>query len=277
MNPFIKSLLRYMVRAARPHLKATGLLQLSGVNEKSAVLWTPAAQRVLVLAPHMDDETIGCGGTLALHAAHKASITVIFLTDGRNGGGGIGALSGAARLQKQVELAAIRKVEARAALKELGVEDMRCLDLCDGQLSQNVAAAAGSLRTILAQLKPQIVYLPMFVEEHPDHRAANSVLAAAIDGEQGEEFQCAGYEVWTPLFPNCIVNIDATMAAKSKALQHYHSQLQDGDYLHASIGLNAYRSIALLGGRGSYAEAFFMCRSATYFRLFDEFMKVRAG
>lgn len=273
MNPVIKSLLRYMVRAARPHLKATGLLQLSGVNERSAVLWTPGAERVLVLAPHMDDETIGCGGTVALHAKQRASITVVFLTDGRNGGGGIGALSGEARRQKQIELIATRKVEARAALTELGVQDMRCLEFSDGQLTQNVTAAAQSLRTILADVKPQVVYLPMFVEEHPDHRAANLILAAAID-RQSADFQCAGYEVWTPLFPNCIVNIDSTMPAKSKALQHYRSQLQDGDYLHASAGLNAYRSIALLGGRGSYAEAFFMSRPVTYFRLFDEFMKV---
>lgn len=263
MNAILKSVLRIFARAARPHLKFTGLLQTSGVLAKSAAVWEPGSQRVLVLAPHMDDETIGCGGSIALHARAGARVTVVFLTDGRNGGGGLGALSGAAREKKQKELIEVRKQEAAAALEILGVKDMRCLGVCDGELARSVESAAERLVSVLAEVQPDLVYLPFFTDEHPDHRATSEVLLFAAAGLQSR-FTCVGYEVWTPLFPNCIVNIDATAGTKERALEKYASQLQDGDYLRAAMGLSAYRSIGLLGARDSYAEAFFMCPIETY-------------
>ena len=230
---------------------------------------------MLVLAPHMDDETIGCGGTIALHARAGAAVTVVFLTDGRNGGG-LGALSGQARERRQVELIETRQREAQAALALLGISDMLCLGVRDGELAKSSELAAGKLRSILAQVRPDLVYLPLFTDEHTDHRAASEVLLLAALGLQ-LSFTCVGYEVWTPLFPNCIVNINETAGIKQHALERYESQLQDGDYVRAAMGLSAYRSIGLLGVRDSYAEAFFMCPVTTYRMLHDEFFGSNAG
>ncbi len=274
MNAILKSVLRTFVRAARPHLKFTGLLQTSGVLAKSAAVWRPGAERVLVLAPHMDDETIGCGGTIALHARAGAAVTVVFLTDGRNGGG-LGGLSGKARERKQAELIDIRQREAEAALALLGISDMRCLGVRDGELAKSIEPAAEKLKSILAEVQPDLVYLPFFTDEHPDHRAASELLLFAAVGLQ-PSFMCIGYEVWTPLFPNCIVAIDDAAAIKQQALERYVSQLQDGDYVRAAMGLSAYRSIGLLGARDSYAEAFFMCPIATYQMLHAEFFGSKA-
>src|SRR5688572_2212586 len=84
MNTFTKVLLKPLSRAARPYVRSVGLLQVSSVYNRSALVWEPGAETVLALAPHMDDETMGCGGTLALHAQRGATVTVAFLTDGRN-------------------------------------------------------------------------------------------------------------------------------------------------------------------------------------------------
>ncbi len=275
MNAILKSVLRTFVRAARPHLEFTGLLQTSGVLANSAAVWRPGSERVLVLAPHMDDEAIGCGGTIALHARAGAAVTVVFLTDGRNGGG-LGALSGKARERRQAELIDTRQREARAALALLGVTDIRCLALRDGELAESSELAADKLRSILAQVRPDLVYLPLFTDEHSDHRAASEVLLIAADGLR-PRFTCVGYEVWTPLFPNCIVNINETAASKQRAIERYESQLQDADYVRAAMGLSAYRSIGLLGVRDSYAEAFFMCPFTTYRTLHAEFLGSKAG
>lgn len=272
MKAFTKALLKRLSRAARPYLRSAGLLQVSGVYNHSAMLWQPGAQKVLVLAPHMDDETIGCGGALALHAQRGAQITVVFLTDGRNGSSEVNTMYGEERERKQQELIELRTTEARAALRRLGVNRMVCLDAEDGAL-EKCEWAAEKLRDVLLKHQPDIVYLPFYLEEHPDHRAASRVLLDAAAGTS-LQFQCMGYEVWTPLFPNCLVRIDATVEVKKQALQEYVSQLQQCDYLHASIGLNAHRSAGLMnppGARGGYAEAFHAMPLPQYRQQFTEF------
>jgi LmbE family N-acetylglucosaminyl deacetylase len=272
MKTLTKVLLKRLSRAARPYLKSSGLLQVSGVYNHTAMAWEPGAEKVLVLAPHMDDETIGCGGTLILHARRGAQITVMFLTDGRNGSSEINTLYGEERQRRQQELIEIRTTEARSALQRLGVNRMICLDAEDGALGQ-CSWAAEKLRDVLLKLQPELVYVPFYLEEHPDHRAASRVLLDAVAGTS-LQFQCMGYEVWTPLFHNCLVRIDASIEVKKQALQEYRSQLRQCDYLHASIGLNAHRSAGLLnapGSKGGYAEAFHVTSLAQYREQFETF------
>ena len=84
-------------------------------------------------------------------------------------------------------------------------------------------------------------------------------------------FDCCGYEVWTPLFPNRLVEINDVVGMKRQALQHYQSQLIENDYLHASLGLNAYRAIALSQKHGGFAEAFFVTPLNDYRELYKEY------
>lgn len=245
-------LLRRLSRAARPYLESAGLLRTPKIFNRSALEWQPAGERIVVLAPHMDDEVIGCGGTIARHLAGGAAVTVIFLTDGRRGG-----------------TATTRKEEARRALTELGVHQWMYLDAEDGALAATPELSA-ALRRELLTARPEIVYLPFYLEEHPDHRATSALLAAAVAGTP-LEFRCHGYEVWTPLFPNCLVKIDATVEAKRRALAHYQSQLAEADYLHTALGLNAYRSSALLDADCHYVEAFCALPLADYLELWNDY------
>ncbi len=253
MKRIVKFLLKRFVRVARPYLGTYGLLQTAKVFNKSALVWNPGNEKVIVLAPHMDDEVIGCGGTLARHVACGADVTVIFLTDGNQGG-----------------VDAIRKSEARRALSEIGVEKISFLDAPDGALLDEAGALAGKLRAILQSIRPSILYLPFFLEEHPDHRAASELLLLAMQGTD-LDFQCFGYEVWTPLFPNCFVRIDATMEIKKRSLAHYQTQLAEADYIHTALGLNAYRSNALLGGTCRFAEAFCALPISGYLELYKSY------
>jgi N-acetylglucosamine malate deacetylase 1 len=262
MKSLTQILLKRLARAARPYLKSSGLLQVSGVYNRSALVWQPGDERVLVLAPHMDDETIGCGGTLALHARRGAHITVVFLTDGRKGSSALAGLRGAELERGQAELVETRRREAQRALRQLGIHHMVCLGAEDGALSA-CSWASERLRPILLEARPQLVYVPFYLEEHADHRAASRVLLDASAGTS-LDFMCVGYEVWTPLFPNCLVRIDETMPTKKAALCEYHSQLAEADYLHACVGLNAHRSAGLLDARGGYAEAFHISSLSGY-------------
>jgi LmbE family N-acetylglucosaminyl deacetylase len=213
----------------------------------------PGRSKVMVLAPHMDDEVIGCGGTIARHVAADSEVAVIFLTDGRHGG------------LQQPNVVNVRKAEARRAAQVLGIPSLTFLDAEDTRLGRD-KLVADRLRDILERERPEIVYLPFLLEQHPDHRAANDVLLAATAGS-ALRFECRAYEVWTPLFPNCLVKIDDTIHLKRQALECYQSQIAQMDYLHACIGLNAYRAMGLGSHAARFAEAFHTLQLADYRRL----------
>ena len=233
---------------------------------QEAALYEPGGGKVVVLAPHMDDETLGCGGTIARHVQAGAEVTVIFLTDGRHGGASCAGMTESERDRRQEEIIDIRKQEAQCAGRILGVRSLLFLDARDGRLGVD-KRVPDLLRDFLEREQPHCVYLPSFLEQHPDHRASNSALLAAVAGTV-LEFECRGYEVWTPLFPNCVVNIDVTVEVKKRALACYQSQLIQMDYLHAAIGLNAHRSLALGGKAGRFAEAFHALPLADYMQLY---------
>jgi LmbE family N-acetylglucosaminyl deacetylase len=242
------------------------LMRTSVIHSQPPLICNPESGKVAVLAPHMDDEVLGCGGTIARHAQSGADVTVIFLTDGRHGAGTIAALSEPERGRRELELVDIRKQEARRAGEILGVKHIEFLDAEDGRLRADALAPA-RLRKVLELERPHLVYLPFFLESHVDHRAASDVLIAATAGS-GFDFECRGYEVWTPLFPNLVVEIDATIESKRRALACYRSQLADMDYMHTGIGLNAFRSSAVGCTTAHFVEAFFALPLTDYRRLY---------
>jgi LmbE family N-acetylglucosaminyl deacetylase len=209
----------------------------------------------------MDDEVLGCGGTLALHAEAGARIVVVFLTDGRYDAGPAAA--------EQSALVAQRHAEASRAGAVLGITEQRLIDGRGNRLETDAAAAA-EVHATLVSVKPAVVYLPSMLERHPDHRATADVLArAAAYGTF--DFECRAYEVWTPLAPNRVVAIDSSLERKRAAIQCYASQLEHTDFAHIVLALNAYRSSIV--GRAScrYAEAFHALPLADYLALHRSF------
>jgi LmbE family N-acetylglucosaminyl deacetylase len=263
----IRSLLRtLLLKAAGQRMRQSlrAFVRASSLHDRQVFVCEPGKSKVAVLAPHMDDEVLGCGGTIARHVAVGSDVTVIFLTDGRHGGAGIASRDG--HEPDLQEIVAIRKAEARRAAQILGIRTLIFLDAEDSHLHSD-RLVADRLGEILERERPDIVYLPFFLEGHLDHRAANDVLLAATRGS-ALRFECRGYEVWTPLFANCMINIDETVDLKRQALSCYQSQLAVTDYLHSSIGLNAYRAMGLGSRSGRFAEAFHALELADYRRLY---------
>jgi N-acetylglucosamine malate deacetylase 1 len=254
------SLLHTLLRRAagqRMRQSLRTFLKTSSIYDLPVSQCEPGKAKVAVLAPHMDDEVLGCGGTIARHATAGSDVVVIFLTDGRLGG---------PRNMSQEEIVSVRKTEARRAAQILGVRGVTFLDAEDSRLRSDPLVAR-ELREILERERPEIVYLPFFLEQHPDHRAATDVLLTATRGS-GLRFECRGYEVGTPLFPNRLVRIDETIHLKQQALYCYQSQLAVVDYLHYGIGLSAFRAVGLGNHCGRFAEAFHALELADYRRLY---------
>lgn len=227
----------------------------------------PPGREVLVLAPHFDDEAIGAGGTLAKHARAGHRLTAVFMTDGRRGDAAANdeTLPPEERARRQDALMATRKAEAAEAARILGIEGVYHLDAPEERLAPSRETVA-RLRDILKTVRPDLVYLPFITDRMPDHTATNAVLMAAADGDS--DFQVCGYEVWNPLYPNIMVNIEATFAQKCEAIRAHASQMRFNNYIACATGLNAYRAACHLNGEG-HAEAFYLASLWEYRYLFD--------
>lgn len=214
---------------------------------------------VLVLAPHPDDEVIGPGGTVLRHHAAGAPVTVVILTDGRWGG-----------YNPDGGLVQRRKDESVQAAKILGIPPPIFLDVPDGELG-HTPGVVEKLIDLFREKSPRYVYLPALTDGHPDHWSANCLLHAAL-GKLGknilEKLVIRGYEVWTPALANCCVDITAMADWKRQAIDAFPSQTGENDYAAATLGLNRYRALRHLHGRG-YAEAFMQMTPDDFRNLFS--------
>lgn len=236
----------------------------------------PPGRRVLVLAPHPDDESVGCGGTVRKYVESNASVRVVILTDGRDGDPTVRRLSGNDPERQRLEdaLAVTRKAEAAAALHVLGVEQGYFLDAIDGQLRLHVAPIAARLAGILSEWRPDIVLLPFLTDRHADHFATNRCFIEAVnqlEGDWAQSLNCLGYESWSPIYANVYVDISSTMECKRRALKCHETQLRSDDFLAGIEGLNRFRAVTGLTG-GTYAEAFFLTPLPTYRHLYHNLL-----
>jgi N-acetylglucosamine malate deacetylase 1 len=200
---------------------------------------------VLVIAPHPDDESIGCGGAVCLHVQRHDRVSAVFLTSGE---------LGLKRLPRE-EAWKIRETEARKAGKILGLAELFFLRYPDWFLGQNKAQAAKLLRPILKQVVPETIYLPHPNEWHPDHQAAMPILKAALKRSGVKVPTLRGYEVWTPMSHyDDVEDISAVMSRKLRAVRAHRSQVKDFKYGCAIAGLNQYRGE--MAAKTRYAEVF---------------------
>ncbi|MBK9363548.1 MAG: PIG-L family deacetylase [Rubrivivax sp.] len=198
------------------------------------------AQRLLVLAPHPDDEVLGCGGLVAAMLAQGATVQVVIVSDG--------ALGGDAAVRERESMVAAQVLAATSAPPE-----MVFWHLPDRGLASSVDLDL-RLQRLIDSSAPDCVLLPSPFEIHPDHRALcmAGLLAMQASGA-GRDLLC--YEVGQPLIPDVLVDITAQVERKKAALRCFGSQLAVQAYDEQVLGLNRYRAYTL-GPTVTHAEAF---------------------
>lgn len=200
---------------------------------------------ILVIAPHPDDEALGCGGSLCKHTARGDRVATVFLTSGELG----------LKQFPREKAWATREAEARRAAKILRIAKSEFLRLPDWTAGDHVKEGTRLLAPILHRERPEMIYLPHPFEWHPDHQAALPILRAASRKAGFSTTHLLGYEVWTPLSEyDRVENISKMMSLKLRALRAHHSQLKAFDYVRAVRGLNEYRGV--MAGCCRYAEVF---------------------
>ncbi|MEN3584829.1 PIG-L deacetylase family protein [Streptomyces sp. ZYX-F-203] len=209
---------------------------------------------VLVVAPHPDDDVIGCGGSIAKHVRNGARVTVVIVI-GRE----------RSSLDDEVTDADFA-AETETAARTLGVH--RCIRLDepsrDFVLSRRVHL---DLVRILREVRPRVVYLPHADDDDVEHRMVHRLTVEALWMAQSEFFREAGdrpmpapalvlgYEVWAPLARfQYAEDIDAEIETKVEAMRAYVSQLRHAAWDEGVRGLARYRG-AISAGSG-HAEVF---------------------
>lgn len=147
--------------------------------------WTASA---VIIAPHPDDETLGCGGVACKKIAAGAEVRFVFVTDG---GASHPGLSESGALRRT------RRAEALEATRRLGAtaDQVVFLGVPDGRASDHIAEITRRVTAILRDWQPASVYVVHCGDPPSDHRAVHAGVSAAIRA-YGRRLMVFEYPVW---------------------------------------------------------------------------------
>ena len=219
-----------------------------------AARWTsPGKQRILIIAPHPDDEAIGCAGTILRHKQCGDEVWIAFVTDGRG--------SRALGLGPD-EMARQRRQEADAVTQVLGTDHAMWFDLPEG--AWTVEQLQPHLRSLFDQFAPHIVYAPSRIDFHPEHHKVADALAACLCAMnvRSSQLLIRIYQVQVPLTPiltNLVTPTSGVVAEINAVLKVYVTQLGS---IASTIRMRRYT--ACLYRLDHQAEAFWQITPAAY-------------
>ena len=183
---------------------------------------TQSDSRVLVVAAHPDDEILGCGGVVALHAEAGAAVTSFIMCQGRPDETDP-SQSGLVR-------------DARNAARTLGVEDVRFGNMPDQKLDTlPLTSVITPLEALVDDVRPDVVYCQFGGDVNMDHRILFDALLVAIrpissDVRAVLAFDTASSTEWAyprSFVPDTWVDISSVLDRKLAALACYASEMRD--------------------------------------------------
>lgn len=179
-------------------------------------------KRVLVIAAHPDDELLGCGGTVALHAENGDEVTSVIVCEGeslRYGEDGVG-----------------QKDHIQAAGQVLGVKEVRTLKFPDQKLDTfTLTDIITPLEQVVEDVRPDVVYTQYGGDINRDHELLfKAMLVATRPMEEYIEaifaFDTASSTEWAyprTFVPDTWVDISTTVQKKLDAMACYESEVRD--------------------------------------------------
>jgi LmbE family N-acetylglucosaminyl deacetylase len=201
------------------HGWTVGFRTLALVMRRDARRWSSSGgQQVLVVAPHPDDEAIGCAGTVLLHARSGDRICVAIATDGGR------SMAMADRREMRLQ----RRREAGLASRLRRVDRLEWIGLPEGEWS--TPDLQRPLAALMEEIEPDIIYAPSRIDFHPEHFRVAHALALALGASRSPaigDIRVRIYQVQVPLNPlitNLVADVSTVKTASEAALRAYVSQ-----------------------------------------------------
>jgi LmbE family N-acetylglucosaminyl deacetylase len=209
---------------------------------------TPPERRIVVVAPHQDDEILGAGGTLIKALGSGAQVKVVYLTSG-----------------KPAEASQLERETVEVSLK-LGYET-EFLRYPLGNIPVD-GPAAERLGSSIREFAAQSCFVPFLLDDHDDHRRASQLLLAAYRGGLlPSRLSIWAYQVYSAIIPNVVVDITEATEDKAAALRTWITQNKSRDWAHYILGRDAFNVRFLQTKEPRYAEAFFVVPLSEYIKL----------
>lgn len=122
---------------------------------------------VLIIAPHPDDEVLGCGGLISYMNQQKKNIDIIFLTKGEN-------------VESYIPQNIIKEERTKLAIRaskcaNQPLDHVFLLDFTDGDVNIN-SIETEKLKSIIAQIKPKNIFVTSLFDSHKDHIQSNNII-----------------------------------------------------------------------------------------------------
>ena len=221
--------------------------------------------RILVIAPHPDDETLGCGGALLKHKSNGDSLSWLVATRGHEPQWSAEVLE-----QKEREISAVAAAYGFDNTFRLNFPSIKL----DRVPTEEIIVA---IRDAITDAKPDCVYLNHSGDVHSDHRvlfeATMSVVKPFYTGKHGVK-RILSYEVFSStdaapvsparaFLPNVFIDVTEFLETKLEIMALYESELQPSPLPRA---LESLRALARVRGATigvEYAEAFMLVREVS--------------
>ncbi len=217
--------------------------------------------RVLVVAAHPDDEVLGMGATIALHATVRGdALRIVCVTDGSS-----------TQYPGDAERRAQKDAEARAAAAELGVSDYVHLDLPDMRLDTIAHVEVNRvIEEHVRDLAAEVVYV-VHPDVNEDHRVLFDSVAVATRPVPGQSvrrvltYAPTSSTEWTPagrnwFVPNWFVDVTETIERKLAAWARYETEQREYPHPRSERALRAHAEFFGASVGCAYAEPFVLVR-----------------
>lgn len=183
--------------------------------------------KMMVFAPHPDDETLACGGTIIKKIEQRFDVYVTVMTDGRHSHD---VTLGLAEPSPET-IAEIRAKEFNEATSILGVNpnNLIVLGFEDGKLKEHMTEARERTVRILRQVRPSEIYMPYRNDANEDHRTTYEIVAHAVT-EADLLPKTYEYPVWNGRtldseLKSLVIDIHRELGRKIEAISKYKSQI----------------------------------------------------
>tara|TARA_B100001173_G_scaffold306352_1_gene313076 strand:- start:829 stop:1488 length:660 start_codon:yes stop_codon:yes gene_type:complete len=213
--------------------------------------------RILVVAAHPDDETLGCGGTLLKHKANDDQTHWLICTS----------------LNKNHKYYHVREKEIQRVSKLFNFNSVNSLPFETTKIDQySMNEIIEKMSKIINKIKPNVIYLPFKEDVHSDHKKIfeasysctksfrYSFIKKIYMMETLSETEFAPSIKKDSFIPNTFVNITKYMNKKIKIMKVYKSEIDKHPFPRSERSIRALASLRGSTSRCEYAESFVLLK-----------------